>query len=279
MTTRFSWRPAGWRKRKRKHDDYYSGPRRPKRKRPAPVEPHESLEHKLVRWARAGWEWTRAHSREATAAGGAAALLLAAVIWYFVKRADQEEQSWLRLSTVVEETAMAAANVSPEDAARKFKRIQRDCGLTSATPFVELAMGNALYERGDYKGALEAFSRLGKRYRRREVGQLGLWGKAMAAEQLGRHTLAIAALKQLRKKCPEYLRTQAELDLARNLEAAGQDEEAVARYKAVLKMTSDSNLRAVANSRLERITQGRTQVGVGSAGEKKKKPQKKSSAH
>ncbi len=260
--------PALYKRRKR--DGYDSGPKRKRKRKQLAPEPIETFDDKLAHRAKAAWAWCQEHNREAMAIAGGLALVAAAIVWYFVKEAERESQSWLQLSTVTQEIDQAERlkadtrdrKKDAEEAARKFKRILRDYGDTAATPFVELEWGNTLYEKADYQGAHDAYARLVAKYGRTPAGQLGLWGQALAAEQLGKYEEAVAALQRLRKGCPQYLTMQVEFDLARCLEAAGRDAEAKPHYDAVLKLTSDDEIRAVAKSRIERIDQGRTDTAA-----------------
>ena len=244
--------------------DYDSGPRRRRRKEPV-VDIGETFEHKALRKARELWNLAREHSREATAIVAGVALVIAAIVWCFMKEAEQESQSWAQLSKAVEAAKRDAQQARSDskaegkkiaDVVRPFERIIRDCGTTSATPYVQLQLANTYYEKGDFKNARVAYAKLAREYPDDFAGKLGFLGKAYALEELHKFGEAAQALRQLREDSPDFLKAQVEVDLARCLEAAGQSDEAKRHYSELLKMESDESLREVARYRLDKIAMG-----------------------
>jgi len=244
--------------------DYDSGPRRRRRREPV-VEIDETFEHKALRKARELWNLAREHSREATAIVAGVALVVAAIVWCFMKEAEQESQAWAQLSKAVESAKREAQPAKSdskakakktEELVRPFERIIRDCGTTSATPYVQLQLGNTYYQKGDFKNARVAFAKLAREYPDTFAGKLGLLGEAYALEELHKFEEAAQRLRRLREDRPDFLKAQVEMDLARCLEAAGRTDEAKQHYSELLKMAPDESLREVARYRLDKIAMG-----------------------
>lgn len=280
----------------KKHDrDYYSGPKR-RRRREQTVEVADSFEDKAMQWARRMWGLARDHSREATAIAAGVALLIAAIVWYFVKEAEQERQSWARLTRAAETAKRAAQAGRPQskaksgvavDAARQCEQIMRDCGSTSATPYVQLQLGNTRYREGDLQRARAAYGELARKYPKHFAGKLGLLGKAYALEELHKFADAADALGQLQrglvalredKDRPHFLEAQVLYDRGRCLEAAGKPEAAKKLYVELLKRAPDAGLVATVQYRLDQIATG-VPLGVKPpAPAKSKTPAKRESA-
>ena len=265
--------------------DYDSGPRRRSRRQPV-VEVGETFEHKAIRKARELWEIGRKHSREATAIVAGVALVIAAVVWCFMKEGEQESQSWALLSKAVEaakrdaQPAKADSKAKPKEAeelVRPFERIIRDCGTTSATPYVQLQLANTYYEKTDFKNARVTYAKLAREYPDDFAGKLGLLGEAYALEELHKFEEAAQTLRQLRAASPDFLKAQVEMDLARCLEAAGRSDEAKGHYGELLKMAPDESLREVARYRLDKIAMGMSGP-VAQAAPKKAQTPKEASA-
>lgn len=260
--------------------DYDSGPRRHRRREPV-VEVDETFEHKAIRKARELWSLAREHNREATAIVAGVALVVAAIVWYVMKEGEQESQSWAQLSKAVEAVNRdaqpakgdsKAKKKKAEDLVRPFERIIRDCGTTSATPYVQLQLANTYYGKGDFKNARVAYAKLAREYPDDFAGKLGFLGKAYALEELHKFEKAAQALRQLREDSPDFLKAQVEMDLARCLEAAGRSDEAKRHYGELLKMEPDESLREVARYRLDKIAMGMSGPPAQTAPEKVQAP-------
>lgn len=246
-----------------KDKDFYSGPRR--RRRRGEPEPVETIEQKIHRRALRFWELVQQNSREAIAIAAGVVLIVSAVVWFFVNQAKQEREAWARLSQASNVAKRAAyqamrPNAPPTmaDPVRQYERVVDDFSGTEAAPFARFQLGRALMERGAYERAGKAYEQAVAERPKGVVGYLGRMGQAAALEGQRRYNEAAQALAAMvsEKACPAFLKIQIELDCARCLDSAGKTEDAEKHYRSVLKQTTDDDLKALVQYRLDRIVLG-----------------------
>lgn len=257
---------------KKPDSDYYSGPKRRKR-RAQEVEVTDSFEDKVIHRVKHMWHLACERRREATAIVAGLALVVAATVWFFVKEAEQERQSWARLARAAESSRRAAQDAGPQgdakesaaDVARQHERIMRDCGSTSATPYVHLQLGNSRYGQGDFKRALADYQNVARQHPGHFAAGLGLLNQAYALEELHQFDEAAAVLARLQTRLASsrkhdgrghFLEAQVLCDRGRCLEAAGKPDAAQKQYAEALKTASDPDLVATVKYRLDQIAAG-----------------------
>jgi predicted negative regulator of RcsB-dependent stress response len=200
-------------------------------------EPDEfiSLSSRVIRHAR--------ENRKSYVLGAAVAVLMVVVVlaWlaYQTNRETASHEMFEKAYAAYGEVAHQET-VSPEKLDKvfgQFDEIVKEYGSLPAGEMSLLYTGHVLYKKGDYKGALERYTRMQKTSLvNKGLGPLVLYHIAMTKIELKQYDQALSLLDELSKDNNSPYRREAYSSIARLYELMGKNKEAVQAYRQYLKM-------------------------------------------
>jgi tetratricopeptide (TPR) repeat protein len=185
-----------------------------------------------------------------TAGTAAAVVVVVALVAAVVarQRFSSRAAAWDRLSVAQSLAYSGRADASLE----QLKQLETEQSGSAAAAFGELFAGDVLYERGDYKSAVEHYNKLLERGTPKALQPLALNGLALSQESLGQPQQAVASAQRfLEAYGDHYLAPQAHACLARSLQAMGQADQAKAAYQKISLQYPDTSFAALAQAQLK----------------------------
>lgn len=207
-------------------------------------------------------DWWNENGRTILVVAIVAAVILVAYNAYRNKVRADETATWATLDRLPDVATLSRTN--PQDANKQRQQIVESCEnilesrwTTSATPWVLLKMANAQQELGKLADAVAAYDRLTENYPESRAADMSQAPLAGTLEEMGQY-----------QEAAEIYRTLAEeqgndslhwLDVARNLELAGQIEEAMKHYRQLTSNLDEStDIAQAAAYRLSYLKEGKT---------------------
>ena len=218
----------------------------------------EDFTEKILEKSKEVWE---AHGRLIVGAVVALLVIVVAQRIYSGKVERDQARSWEALSKLPDLQYMAFLQEKQADAERR--RVRERCQTivdahwkTDATPWVLLKLAGADYELGKMKEAETGYRRVMEQCSAHPAAEMARAALAAVLETVGRHDDAAALYIELATGEGNADRL---LDAARNLELAGNMEEAKKHYRALLAAAEDVAALAprLAAYRLAQIEMGR----------------------
>ena len=166
------------------------------------------------------------------------ALLVALVVWgYTAYRNNVDSQVYKSIAS-----AMQKLQAKDYDTAiNNFKTIARDYPNSSHVGLVNYRLGQCYELKNDLDMALKAYGEAVNSYLPEEVLPAAYMSYANALETKGDYAKAVETYDRLLKKMPKYFAAgEVMLDQARNLRLENKNDEAAAKYKAVIEKFPDS---------------------------------------
>lgn len=192
--------------------------------------------------------WINANRRIAGAAAGAVLLVLAIVSLAFYRSRTIQTTAWDRLSLAQN----FAYGGRLDDAVRQINDMAVDYARTQAYGFGLLFAGDMLYPRGQYKEAVENYSKIIETGEPKVLLPFALNDTAIAQEAAGQFQQAVATAQRFLESYPDhFLAPQVNVCLARSLQALGQKEQAKATYQKITIQYPDTSWAAWAQSSLQ----------------------------
>lgn len=194
------------------------------------------------------WFWIQANRQTATIAAGAVALasLLTGLLLY--RNHAQRMAAWNRLALAQN----SAYGGRPDVSLLQIKELAQEHAASAAAGFGLLFAGDLLYPRGQYKEALEHYSRVVETGQPALLQPLALSDMAMTQEAAGQFQEAAATSQRFLESHPDhFLAPQVHAGLARSLQSLGRGEEAKAALQKISLQYPDTSWAAWAQSRLQ----------------------------
>lgn len=204
--------------------------------------------------------WWDEYGRTFVVVAVIAAAVLVAYNAYRKRIQGDEAATWEALSRLPDAANLSRMN--PQDARKERQQIVESCQQTldsrwgtSATPWVLLRLANARRELGNLEAAVAALGRLTEDYPDSRAAGMAKAPMASTLEEMGQYGEAADLYRELAE-------TQGKdsvhwLDVARNLELAGQPQEAMKYYKQVSgNLDESTDLAQAAAYRLKYLKEG-----------------------
>lgn len=191
--------------------------------------------------------WVSRNRQTAAAGAGAlaAALLIAGFIVY--RSRTLAEAAWSRLGEAQEH----AYGGRPDQSLLRLKELFTDYGRTKASAFGLLFQGDMMYPRGQYKEALESYSKVLERGEPKVLQPVATADIAVTQEAAGNcPEAASTAQRFLDSYADHFLAPQVHASLARCLEALGKGDQAKAAWQKIVLQYPDTSWASWAQKRL-----------------------------
>jgi len=207
-------------------------------------------------------DWWQEYGRTLVVVAVVAAAVLVSYNAYRKRVESDEAATWEALDRLPEMARLSRMN--PQDADKERKQIVESCQKilesrweTKATPWVLLRMANAQRELERLEDAVAAFGRLREEHPASRAAEMAKAPLACTLEEMGQYAEAAEIFREIAEGQGED--SVHWLDVARNLELAGQIEEAQNRYRQLQEnLDKSTDLVQAAVYRLKYLGEGST---------------------
>lgn len=206
-------------------------------------------------------KYTRENPRQVTMAVIVAAVCLAGALGFYGIRKHQAVRSLQLFDQAFRqyhELVYSPAAPAPEQLDKllaEFEAVAKDYGSLPAGEMAELYCGHVLYQKGDFKNALEWYERVrSSNLAKKGLEPLFLYHIAMTRFALKDYEQADNLFTQLSKDTNSPYRREAFAAIAHIYESMGKSKEAAQAYKQYLKMFPEAPDAAFIRARLAELS-------------------------
>jgi predicted negative regulator of RcsB-dependent stress response len=174
---------------------------------------------------------------------------------------NRRQASHLDFKAAYAKYAQAVASPEPvsketwQEVFNAFEEVAQSYGSMPAGEKALLYSGHALYQMGDYEGALKRYDKMkSTSLVEKGLGELAMYHKAMTLIAMKKYEPAVMILDEFSKNTDSPYRREAYAAIARIYESMGKNKEATQTYKQYLKMFPKAPDAPLVKARIARLS-------------------------